>query len=58
MKETNKLSKLSLRGNPIVMDNPMIRIADNYHYKLVRYGIKFCWTLDMDTILLSQGRPH
>ena len=51
-------SKLSLRGNPTVMDNPMIRIADNYHYILVRYGIKFCWTLDMDTILLSQGRPH
>ena len=41
MKETDKLSKLSLRGNPTVVDNPMIRIADNYHYKLVRYGIKF-----------------
>ena len=31
MKETDKLSKLSLRGNPTVVDNPMIRIADNYH---------------------------
>ena len=41
-----------------VMDNPMIRIADNFHYKLVRYEIEFRWTLDMDTILQSQGRPH
>ena len=30
-----------------VMDKPMIRIADNFHYKLVRYEIKFRWTLDM-----------
>ena len=40
------------------MDNSMIRIADNFHYKLVQNEIKFRWTLDMDTILQSQGLPH
>ena len=31
------------------MNNPMIQIADNYHYKLVQYEINFAgrwiWTL-------------
>ena len=36
----------------------MIRIADNFHYKLVQDEIKFRWTLNMDTILQSEGRPH
>ena len=40
------------------MDNPMIRIAENFHHRLVRYEIKFRWTLDMDYILQSQGRLH